>query len=457
VRSGSLCLVALLGLTSCGPPPAVEPDPSAELPAELRGAIERELAEVRAAPGDARARATLGLVYAANHMWSEARRSYGQAGALEASEPLWSYHAALARLHGGDPDGALAEFERAAQRFPDFAPLWYRLGDLSMENGDLEAAEARMQRVIELAPRAPEGHAALGAIALERGEAAAARAACERALALDPDYRPARYVLGLALARLGLVQQAEQALAAGVDARKRHLPDAWSERGPFHAVLLETRLEAAIDWMEAGRLDDALKLLSETLALHPEAARVQVNLGVAHARAGNTSEAIDRLERVAAAGSREAVVFLNLAECYLASRREKDALSAADRALAIDVEFAGAHVARGEALISLGRADEGRAVLARAARLDRGDTRTPLRLAQLAVEAREWVVARSWFLELSAREPERWQNHANVVRVCLELDDLVQAEQSLAAARKRAPEEASLVDLARELARRRRP
>jgi adenylate cyclase len=146
-----------------------------------------------------------------------------------------------------------------------------------------------------------------------------------------------------------------------------------------------------------------------------------------------------------------------LAECYLASRREKDALSAADRALAIDVELAGAHVARGEALISLGRADEGRAVLARAARLDRGDTRTPLRLAQLAVEAREWVVARSWFLELSAREPERWQNHANVVRVCLELDDLVQAEQSLAAARKRAPEEASLVDLARELARRRRP
>ena len=454
MRPGSLCLVALVGLAACGPLPAIVPDPGAELPAELRGAIERELAGVRAAPADARARATLGLVYAANHMWSEARRCYEQAAALDASEPLWPYHAGLARLHGGDPGAALAQLERAARCFGEFAPLWYRLGDLLMENGDLEAAEARMRHVVDLAPRAPEGHAALGAIALERGDAGAARAACERALALDPTYRPARYVLGLALARLGLSQEAEQALAGGVDARKRHLPDAWSELAPFRAVLLETRLEAAVEWMEAGRLGDALKLLAETLALHPDDARVQVNLGVAHARAGNTSEATRWLERVAAAGSREAVVFLNLAECYLALQRAEEALSAADRALAIDAELGAAHLARGEALVSLGRVNEGRAALESAARLDRCDTHAALRLAHLAVDAREWLVARRWFLELSAREPERWQNHANVVRVCFQLDDLVQAEQSLAAARERAPEEADLAALARELARR---
>jgi hypothetical protein len=137
-----LLLAALAGAPTCGgevarrEPPT--PPAELELPADVRAAIEAELALVRVAPGEAARWCALGELYEANGLPRLAEECHEAAVALDPREPRAWYH--LARLRGerGELAEALAAAERAGALAPGYGPIHWRSGEWLLELGRLE-------------------------------------------------------------------------------------------------------------------------------------------------------------------------------------------------------------------------------------------------------------------------------------------------------------------------------
>lgn len=108
--------------------------------------------------------------------------------ALAATEENWLAAGNLGALlvrqrRNGEARGYL---ERALQRKPGHANLWYNLGGAYKGMRELDRAVAAYRQAIRLDPRDPDFHADLGLLALSLGRTDEAIAALSEALRLDP-------------------------------------------------------------------------------------------------------------------------------------------------------------------------------------------------------------------------------------------------------------------------------
>jgi len=128
-------------------------------------------------------------------------------------------HLNMAVVHAemGEPEEALAEYRTALGIDAEFVPAMVNLAMLHDQLGDKKAAEEQFRRVLELEPDLGEAHYSLGLLLAEdptrMEEAAGYLAAAAR---LSPANRRIRYNYGLALQKLGRVQEAEEALRDGL-------------------------------------------------------------------------------------------------------------------------------------------------------------------------------------------------------------------------------------------------
>ncbi|GAA2709262.1 MULTISPECIES: BTAD domain-containing putative transcriptional regulator [Streptomyces] len=170
--------------------------------------------------------------------------------------------------------------------------------------------------------------------------------------------------LALVLLELG---RPEEALPLLVRAEER-----LREEGA-QADAAEALAEAALAYVAVGRTEEALRAVDRATALAREAggpgalARVLAESGRVHLRAGRSAAAADRMrEALETAGPEgtdprwEALVRARLAQCRLAQLRHREAIAAADAALAAEAVLGDAHVralalaARGRAQLALG-------------------------------------------------------------------------------------------------------
>jgi tetratricopeptide (TPR) repeat protein len=107
-----------------------------------------------------------------------------------------------------------------------------------------------------------------------------------------------------------------------------------------------------------GRLDGAIERFRNALSLAPEFALAHYNLGNAYALAGRHEDAVDAFERSLRLQPNDASAYNNLGNALHATGRSEDAIAAFSRALALRPGHAGAHNNLGMALAALGRADE---------------------------------------------------------------------------------------------------
>lgn len=125
-------------------------------------------------------------------------RAIGGGGGPDAT----SLVASATRLETADPEGALALYERAAQRDPECWEALVGLGFLRQELGDLPGAVESYERAQALDPDPTVGFN-LGVALDGLGRPADAVAAYREALALDPALSDAHYNLSLLHERLG--------------------------------------------------------------------------------------------------------------------------------------------------------------------------------------------------------------------------------------------------------------
>lgn len=107
-----------------------------------------------------------------------------------------------------------------------------------------------------------------------------------------------------------------------------------------------------------GRLDGAIERFRNALSLAPEFPLAHYNLGNAYALAGRHADAVDAFERSLRLQPNDASTYNNLGNALHATGRSDEAIAAFSRALALRPGHAGAHNNLGMALAAIGRPDE---------------------------------------------------------------------------------------------------
>ncbi|HEX6135727.1 MAG TPA: protein kinase [Longimicrobiales bacterium] len=184
---------------------------------------------------------------------------------------------------------AIAHFERAIELDPTYAPPYAALADCYNQFGTLMVgtgsprefrprAEAAAIRALQIDPYSAEAHAALGYVRHYDWRWADAEAEFRRAIELNPSYANARiWYANLLMSRRRFNEALEQVHAG-------------HELDPF-SLIVNTNLGWVLT--AAGRYDEAIVQLTQTLKLDSTYAHAHWRLSDALRLAGRTTEAYD--------------------------------------------------------------------------------------------------------------------------------------------------------------------
>lgn len=433
-----------------GPDPA---ESGSELDAEVRRILERQIALTARNPSAAN-HGELGLVYEANQIWPEAERCFRLAAELEPTNPLWKLHQAIVTRSLGDSGAALGLLREVVGEAPDSAAAHYRLADGLLEARDVEGAIRHFRDAVRLAPARPEGHAGLGSALLEAEDHAGAEPVLRRALEIDPTYQSAHYLLGLAYRGLGRKEEATRELALGVGGNRRPLPDPLEANLARYRVDYATRVDGAVDLIEAGRVEDGIRVLEDLRATRPDDLNVLNNLSVAYKMRGNRAKALELLQHALAIDPKPFATWINLASVELELGRLDEALQHIDRAIELAGMVGKAHLVRGLILTQKGRLAEAQAALEASVRFDAGDPEAHYSLGRVCLMTGRFDDARK-SLETTVRiAPAHLVATVELCGLYLRLGLEGDAQRALAAARRIAPDDPAVRALAGEVAKR---
>jgi capsular polysaccharide biosynthesis protein/Flp pilus assembly protein TadD len=256
-----------------------------------------------------------------------------RAGEAEAAEALLARgreadpgSAAMAFLHGvallmsgrhRDAAGALAA---ALAIEPGNARAGLLLTRALRAAGDRAGTEAARARLLEAAGGDPDLLAEVAADLLEEEEPDAAARLLERALEIAPGHAGALHNLGVALARAGLIEAAEERLSAALD----RAPGSHATAAALAGVALAR-----------GDADRALGLARGLVAAGANLAEARGVEGRALAAKGDAAGALAAFEEAARLAPGDAAAALNLARALEAGGRVGEAMGHWRRAAAL--------------------------------------------------------------------------------------------------------------------------
>jgi tetratricopeptide (TPR) repeat protein len=163
------------------------------------------------------------------------------------------------------------------------------------------------------------------------------------AIEADPVHTDALHLLGVLRHQQGHHEEAADLVGRAVALR----PD---------DAALQLNLGNALKAL--GRLDGAIERFRNALTLAPEFPLAHYNLGNAYAQAGRHEDAAEAFQRSLRLQPNDASTYNNLGNALHALGRSEEAIAAFSRALSLRPGHAGAHNNLGMALAALGRTDE---------------------------------------------------------------------------------------------------
>jgi tetratricopeptide (TPR) repeat protein len=381
-----LVLVALVRTMSAWlnpAPPVPVPANLDQLQPQLRAYLQEQIDWVQRDPQQMERHATLGIVYAANQLWHEARLAFENAVLLRPNEPLAHLYVAVATQETGDSETAFDLFRQLTRRFPNFPQGFQRLGDMALRAGLTEEATAAFQRLVELAPDEWRGYAGLGEIELRHGNHSRAAAHLERAVALDDRTANARSLLGLAYRGLGRMEEAEQELRRGLDSRNYPMPDPWGDTAHLHMRLIQDQVEIAGNLSHRGQHDRAIGMLVDALSFAPTNLPLMNSLAVALTRAGQPDQTLLVVKRIHDIDPHNLSAAISGSIAAHALGQFEQSLAWADQAVDLAPHHSLTHVARANALLGQGHDERALEALLEAARCDPRDAELQIEIGDL--------------------------------------------------------------------------
>ncbi len=411
----------------------------------LTDLIVEHVALVRQAPRDASRHATLGIIYEANELWPEARQAFDIAFQLDRGEPLWAYHAALARWNCGDIEDAVHRLERLARTHDTFAPAIHRLGCALLEQGRLAAAEKHFRRCMSLVGEAPEVLAGIAAVKIYQDAPGEAARLLERAVSVDPHYKLLHYQLGLAYRSLGRLADAELELAMGLGASLRYLSDEATIRSSQYVRGASASLAQAIAYGEMGQHAAAIKLLERACKGNPADLGLMMGLSEAYRRTGQYDRSLSLLGKAERIGRNLHQVYTNTAGLLTTVGRHQEALDYTGRAIELAPAVFESHMTRAHVLVQLERLADAEASLRDALRCKPRSAEAYAMLGQVNVAQGRLHNAQEQFRRAVHINPALLWAHMGLYAVSMQVGDREDAAAALALAERLAPNHPQVV------------
>ncbi len=350
-------VVAAATHAAAGGPVVPLPELSKAQP-QVRAKILAARDQVVADPASAAAWGRLGMILHAHLCIATAGHAYDQARALVPSDFRWSYfHGVL--LLPIDPQDAVGLLENAVALDPAYAPARVRLGLAYETLGRLDEASSEYGRSVHLDPTNGTARRYYGTLALQLGELNLAIEELEAAFELHADDPAIMSALARAYHRSGNVDRARvMAKAARETPPRCRFEDPRFAATQREAVNLRAYIERTKVLQEAGRLDEALADLQQTLDGAPDDTPLQAALVDVYIRMGEYEKAIAAGREALSAGVQVQEFHKSLAIALFKLGRVEEADLEARQGLEETPHDADLHQIRGLALARQGRADE---------------------------------------------------------------------------------------------------
>ena len=336
-------------------------------------------------PEDPMRHATLGLVYAVNTLWPEARIAFQNAAALNPNEPLAHLYVAVATQELGEPSAALGLYRQVTIRFPEFPQGFDRLGTALLKAGADEEAETAFEKLIAIAPKEWRGYSGLGEIELRRGEHASATAHFRKALEFEPDAQIVHHLLGLSLRGMGNLEEAGRELRQGLDAVVYPMPDPWAASASQHMMLLQDQFEMANAYSKSGEPLKAIEILERARKHHPNHVSLLNNLAVAYHFGGQASRAHELAMRVIELDPNNLSGYVNLASSGVSLNLTNEALKYANKAIEISPNTPHGFLSKANILLALERDAEALEALKLALEVDPQNAQLQLEMGDVCL------------------------------------------------------------------------
>jgi tetratricopeptide (TPR) repeat protein len=248
--------------------------------------------------------------------------------------------AGVAALASGDLETADARFSLALEYNPKFVDALTNQGLVELQRGNFERARQLLTRARRLNPDVAQPHHALGVLAERERRPDLASPNYYEALRVDPGFAPSRANLAHLLYDGGLYEEALVQFRRLVEAA----PEAIDARVGLAATLLHLE-----------RVSEARAVIESALSVAPEDPQLAILAARLEIRAGEYEAAIARLSPLTHERSELAVHALSwLAAAEVARGRPREAVAAAERAIALAPDDALASYALGIGLKKLG-------------------------------------------------------------------------------------------------------
>ena len=329
---------------------------------------------------------------------------------------------ALASLR--DPAGAVAEIEEALKLEPSSSAALVTMGSVRMRSGDAEQAEAAFRQAIAVAPDSVDARLALANFFMAAGRSSDAEAALKEVLAKEPKHLLANRLLATLYVGSNRVAEAEQPLK--VVAESSNAPEA--------------RFQLADYYINAGRTNDAVALLSALAKEPASAAEAELRWATLDYSQKRTAEAHTRLDALLTRAPNYSAALVRKSQWLARENKLDEALARAKAAVAAEPQSAEAHFALAVAHDRRREMPEAIKSFEEVLRLNPRAVAAQVELSRLNLMKGNAAGARNFAEEARQAQPASLNARIALVRSLIVSGDSSRAEAEIAVLLKAAPD-----------------
>jgi tetratricopeptide (TPR) repeat protein len=256
-------------------------------------------------------------------------------------------------LEAGDVKGAISAFKKATETSPENPIGWKYLGEANRLAGYKNAALAAYKKSVELDPAQPDIHFLIGSILFGSGKAKEALESFDACLRHEPGGYKGHYGRSLALAKLGRIADALEAVekaAAVLEKEIKDKPDRQKENASLLGAFYQNIGTLAL---KAGDSEKAQAAFEKLAAVSPEDHETLATLGKIYIAAGKSARAIEVLTKAITLNGNSGDYFYDLGNAYAQANELEKAILNYRRASELSPKDHLPHYGMGEALAAL--------------------------------------------------------------------------------------------------------
>lgn len=292
------------------------------------------------------------IEYHQAEQWADAESAYSKILSVEPDQPNANYNLGMLKLQIDQSNASLSYFKSALSAVPEEAKYWISYVEALMLAGQLAYASEVLIDGLEQGLHGEEVDALINQLAEAQPTPAKNTSVTIASYAGQPD----------------ILAMMQPQVKKKVVQEKNTNPYDWAKKYPINAAL-----KKAITLQQAGEFKQAKRKFTSLLKLYPKHPIVMTSLGSIELATGDIETGVKWLEKSLAIESKQTTTLSVLSIGYNKLQRFNEAVKCADEAIAMNPDYAEAHVNRGNALKSLERYDEAVGSYKRAILIDDAD------------------------------------------------------------------------------------